>query len=418
MNVKLALCAIVTAVSTVIRATLGNCDGYSVEIFFGPDCSILPSFAHATGIAENGAICGGYVDCSEEFHPLIWWMNGDVTELPHSAEGGDPDTPFTVNSSGEVAGRMYLPGQSAPLNQAFIYSNGVTLDLGMLSGQDTAEAVAISADGIVVGTSNNTGFGPLTAFMWQDGVLSSLSLPYGTKSEAHDISDSGKICGWMGSNTLTDKHAFVHDLNSGSTIDVGVQLSGATASEGSGINNAGAICGESRIVCGQSCIMRRGFIWSDGEVQDLGVLPGKTNTRPQAINDSNVIVGFCDPGGTKAFVWRNGTMTALNDLIPPELNLDITLAWDINNAGQIVGQAELIGTTDDVAVRLTPIPSPIGDSDCDGDIDTDDLLGVINNWAHQSPKGSNPPALPPCDFDHDGTVELDDLMIVIDNWTA
>jgi hypothetical protein len=212
-------------------------------------------------------------------------------------------------------------------------------------------------------------------------------------------------------------HAFIQNAATGATTDLGSVLPNATGARALGISNLGSICGRAIMPCGQSCTVLKGFIWNNGQFQDLGVLPGKTHTRPFAINDSNVIVGYCDPGAT-AFVWRNGTMTALNDLIPPELNLDIKLVWDINNAGQIVGQAEVLGTSDDVAVRLTPIPSPIGDSDCDSDIDVDDLLSVINNWAHESPKGSTPQALPPCDFDHDGTVEVDDLMIVIDNWTS
>ena len=173
----------------------------------------------------------------------------------------------------------------------------------------------------------------------------------------------------------------------------------------------GSVCGVSRIIAIPAW---RGFFWSDDIVVDLGILPGKTHTRPQAINDSNVIVGFCDPGAT-AFVWRNGTMTALNELIPPELNLNFRLAWDINNAGQIVGEASINGTSDRVAVRLTPIPSPIGDFNCDSMIDVDDLLGVINHWADTPPQGSK--VLPPADFNHDAVVGIEDLMIVIDNWS-
>ena len=415
MNYSIVIAVAFLAASLIDQWTTAQCT-YDVEVFSGPDCQFLPSFAHATGIADNGAMCGSYVDCAEVGHHVTWWADGSITELPPSADGGIPDSPFDINSAGEVAGRMHVPGQPSPLNQAFVYSNGVTLDLGLLAGQNTAQAIAINSNSAVVGYSNNTGFGPLTAFVWQNGKMSALPLTYGTKSEAYDISDTGFVCGWMGSHAQKDTHAFIYDLSTGTITDVGVVLKGAIASRAKGVNNAGTICGTSPVPCGKSCFTTNGFIWRNGEAQDLGVLPGKTRTLPQAINDSNVIVGFCDPG-TVAFVWRNGTMTALNDLIPSELNLNISLAWDINNAGQIVGEATILGSGGDrVAVRLTPIPSPIGDSDCDSDIDVDDLLGVINNWAHESPKGSN--ALPPCDFDHDGLVEVDDLMIVINNWTS
>jgi probable HAF family extracellular repeat protein len=412
MSQRHTIGAIVTGVCALARVASASCSGYTVEIFSNPDCSLLPSFATAWGIAENGAISGGWTDCGEVGHPGIWWPDGSFTELPLSADGGIPDSPFALNSAGQVAGRMHVPGLNPP-DRAFLYSDGVTSNLGALPGHNTAAAHAISYAGIVVGTSNNNAVADqLRGFVWQNGKMSVLSPTYGSDSEAHGISDSGKVCGRMGNHPSLDSRAYVHDLTTGITADLGVLLDGATASHAIGINTFGNVCGVSRII---TIPAWRGFMWSSGEAQDLGILPGKTHTRPQAINDSNVVVGFCDPGAT-AFVWRNGTITALNDLIPPELNLNFRLAWDINNAGQIVGQAEVIGTSDDVAVRLTPIPSPIGDSDCDGDIDTDDLLGVINNWADESPQGSN--ALPPCDFDHDSIVELDDLMIVIDNWTG
>ena len=176
LNAMLVSSATLIPIGMMESNAVAQCAGYSVEVFAGPNCQFLPSFAHATGIADNGAICGGYTDCAEVFHPLIWWPNGDVTELPHSADGGDPQYPFELNSAGEVAGRMDLPGQPSPIHQAFVYSNGVTLDLGMLPGQNTAEAVAINSSSVVVGTSNNTGFGPLTAFIWQNGKLLPLRL--------------------------------------------------------------------------------------------------------------------------------------------------------------------------------------------------------------------------------------------------
>ena len=246
--------------------------------------------------------------------------------------------------------------------------------------------------------------------------MSALNLPLGPNSNAFGIADDGSICGWMGGTPSTGAHAFI--WKAGITTDLGAVLDRAVGAEALSISNSGSVCGRAIYPDPNFTIKRHGFLWVDGKAQDLGFLPGLAHCSPQGVNSSNVVVGFGHQSGmpTTAFVWRNGVMTALNDLIDPQLNLDIDIAHAINDAGQIAGQADVLdGSADRVAVRLTPIPSPIGDSDCDGDIDTDDLLGVINNWADQSPKGSK--ALPPCDFDHDGTVELDDLMIVIDNWS-
>jgi probable HAF family extracellular repeat protein len=353
------------------------------------------------------------VDCGEAGHAIIWGPNGETTLIPSIPPNSHAaPQPFEVNTLGQAVGFF---DTSPGLGRAFLFVDGVTIDLGTLPAGNKSEAAAISESGIVCGYSAGSGQ-PISAFVWHNGQMAALNLPLGPNSVANDISDSGLICGWMGMAPHIDGHAFIYDLTSGKTIDAGISLAGAVGSQATGVNNLDTICGGSVIPCGKLCNILRGFIWSNGEIQDLGVLPDKIHTRPLAINDSNVVVGYCDPGGARAFVWRSGVMHALNDLISPGLNLNVRLAWDINNAGQIVGEATVIDSDGDrVAVRLTPIPSSIGDSDCDGDIDTDDLLGVINNWAHESPKGSK--ALPPCDFDHDGTVELDDLIIVIENWS-
>ena len=412
------LCIGVFAALTA-RGADAQCSGYSVDILSGPDCQFEPSDANASAINQAGELCGAYYTCDNSGDAAVWLGDGPWIPLVSFPPGYSGFNPLDINLSRNMAGTTRLiQNPELPLAAIYDYETGSMTNLGTLPGHTESEALAINSNGVVVGSSVNSATGPLTAFVWQNGEMSALPLPFEISAMAWDISDSVLICGEMATQPTGADHAYIYDLTTERVVDVGIVFDNAISSRATGVNNAGTICGFSFIPCGKHCLTRKGFIWSNGIVQDLGVLPGTTNITTQAINDSNVVVGYCDPGGNKAVVWRNGTLWALNDLIPPELSLNITEAWDINNAGQIAGLASVIGSGGDrVAVRLTPIPSPIGDSDCDADIDVDDLLGVINNWAHQAPKGSTPPALPPCDFDHDGTVELDDLMIVIDNWT-
>jgi hypothetical protein len=408
-----------TLLATVLtaRSAAAQCAGYSVDIVPGPDCQFVPSDANATAVNEAGELCGAYSTCSSG-QAAVWLGDGSWIPLLSSPPGFLGFAPLDINLTRVMAGTTRLNQfPELPIAAIYDFDKSMMTNLEALPGHNWSEALAINSNSIVVGISNNDAVAnQMKAVVWQDLRVSALPLTYGNDSQALDISDSGKICGWMGPHAQNDTHAFMYDLVTGTTTDVGVPLEGAISSRARGVNNAGTICGHSRIPCGSSCTIRRSFIWSDGVVQDLGVLPGKTNTTALAINDSNVVIGYCDPIG-QTFVWRNGTIYALNDLIPAELNLDLQTPSDINNAGQIVGFASVIGGGGDrVAVRLTPIPSPYGDSDCDGDVDVDDLLGVINHWADASPNGSK--ALPPCDFDHDAVVELDDLMIVIDNWTS
>ena len=414
-----ALGAVTLATS---QSASAQCVKYSVEIFAGPACQILPSWAGAFGISNAGAICGGYVDCGENGHHVIWWPNGDVTEMPPSSDGGIPDSPFGINSSGQVAGRMYVPDLDPNPDRAFLYTARITQNLGTLPGGNFSEASALNDSGVVCGYS--TGIGqPLQAFVWQDGKMSALMLPIGKSSVANDISDTNLICGWMGDATWLS-HAFI--WSNGQTIDLKTVLRDANGASATGLNSAGSACGYAMYGDPSEPILRHGFLWINGLAQDLGVLPNFINTTPYGVDNSHRVVGYCDnfpvSGLHRAFVWQNGVMQALNDLVPLELNLNIREAWDINNVGQIVAQATRPGPNgpNTVAVRLTPIPPLTGDLDCDWQVNVPDLLSVIGAWGPCPPHPPGEPFTETChaDFNDDGVVNHHDIVAVVLNWTS
>ena len=68
---------------------------------------------------------------------------------------------------------------------------------------------------------------------------------------------------------------------------------------------------------------------------------------PAAVNDSGMIVGG-------AFVYSNGTLQNLNNLIPPGSGYQIQSATRINDNGQIVANAEDTATGQTHALLLNP----------------------------------------------------------------
>ncbi len=76
-------------------------------------------------------------------------------------------------------------------------------------------------------------------------------------------------------------------------------------------------------------------------MQDLGTLPGDVLSIAYSLNDAGEIVGeSCDANGNcRACLWQNGFPTDLNALVPPGSSVHLLVAFDINNEGQIVGQA-------------------------------------------------------------------------------
>jgi probable HAF family extracellular repeat protein len=83
------------------------------------------------------------------------------------------------------------------------------------------------------------------------------------------------------------------------------------------------------------------------------VLSGYKDSRAYAINQSGWVVGHSFTRITfRAFLWKAGTMRALNDLIPKHSGWDLTWATAVNSEGQIVGWGNFHGA--ERAFLLTP----------------------------------------------------------------
>jgi probable HAF family extracellular repeat protein len=113
-------------------------------------------------------------------------------------------------------------------------------------------------------------------------------------------------------------------------IDLGL-LPGGTSSRANAINNQGQIVGSADTSAGNT----HAVLWQHGKVTDLGTLPGGTTSAASAINDQGQIVGSSDArdGQQHAVLWHDGEMVDLGGL--PDAAVSIPTA--INNQGQIVG---------------------------------------------------------------------------------
>jgi probable HAF family extracellular repeat protein len=386
-------------------ASNADCPSYSVDIISLPYCG-LPFYGIApAGLSESGYVTGAYNTCGGDAG-AFYWVDDSLTLF--DVEPDALGVGRAINSKFQIVGSKDDEKQHI----GFLYENGSAIDVGMLPGCNYAEAYAINESSQVVGYANNVLTGPLKAFLWQKGKQEALQLPSGPNSSANDINDHGQIVGWMGDGLLGE--AFFWD--NGVATGLGYPP-GGVYSEARAISNNGKITGRFVIPnpSGEGFLLR-GFLWDQGQWADLGTLLGYVKCFVHDVNDQGIVVGQCtdqDLGGP-AFIWRDGVMTDLNELVPSEMNLDLRIAKAINNNGQILCEA-FDEHSSFVAVLLSPIPSPIGDLNCNGSVDVDDLLGVINSWGDETPKSSS--AMPPADFSHNHVVDVDDLLIVINNWT-
>ena len=184
---------------------------------------------------------------------------------------------------------------------------------------------------------------------------------------------------------------------------------------GMAINNHGEVAVQGLTLNDQEEFIFRSFLWRDGQWIDIGVLPGFDETLAFDLNDAGQIIGRCellDTNNTDPFIWENGVMWDLNDLwIPNDPGFSgISKVWAISNEGGIVGTGghQKFGTS---AMRLLPITSRIGYLDGDGDVDVADLLILLGLWG-SCDDCNNCPA----DLDGNCSVSTTDLLLLLSNW--
>ncbi len=147
----------------------------------------------------------------------------------------------------------------------------------------------------------------------------------------------------------------------------------------------------------------------------LGTLPEFERGAAVDINELGQIVGRAwgiggNPNIESAFIWQNGIMTDLDDLIPANAGVHVTWATAINNQGQITGQANMGDSGDVVGVLLTPIQRP-GDLDGDCTVGINDFLMLLAAWGPCPATGGCPG-----DLDGDGFVGIIDFLLLLANW--
>lgn len=308
---------------------------------------------------------------ASDWHAVLW-ENVDgmfvITDL--GTLGGISSGANDINDAGQVVGTATLL-ELDPLvpeaRHAFLWQDGVMTDLGTLGG-DNSNAFGINEFGQIVGDSFTGevigGQMVLHGFLWENGVMSDLAtLDDGPAAQALDINEFGQVCGWSFSN-IVGRRAVVWD--NGVITDLGlpsIESVTVTQSRGHAVNNNGDVVGIAIAATGGIF----GVLNTDGTWIDLGTL-GSFVTFANDINDAGLAVGRSD---NFAFLWTDGLMRDLRDLLPADAGWELDEAIGINNAGQIVGFGRFVGEVGGIrrAFLMTPTCSPratlcVTDADC------------------------------------------------------
>jgi probable HAF family extracellular repeat protein len=253
-------------------------------------------FDSDAGVPPTGLICSGFL-----------WRDGEMTALPTLGFNAQA---WGVNNQGQAVG---MAEQSTQLQhcaspqildiQAVVWGPepAEIHTLSPLPGDASAWAIGINDHGQVIGVSGdcvspnfigNGGITPLHAVLWQHGTATDLK-------------------------TLGGSWAFPWAINSRG------QVAGQSVTANDATTDA--------------------FLWQDGIMTDLGVVPGDIGSFAFGLNDRGQVVGASvSQTSARAFLWQNGVMIDLNSLVlapPGSTPLYLVFGNDINSRGEIAAYA-------------------------------------------------------------------------------
>jgi len=301
---------------------------------------------HPRSINQAGVVVG-YADVPKANSP----QSGEISTHAFFFNPGNPpkinDIPCPVPNAGVRAewqgyytNKKWWTGgrykeSSGPFNShAFTYSpssNGgnspssTNWDLGNLGGSGSWANGANDVGQVVGGSFTASGF--QHAFLYSNGVMQDL-LPGVISSEARAINNAGQVVGVRGGIAFLWSGGNLQDLGT-------LQAPYNATSYAYAINAIGQVVGSSSSSLGDS----HAFLWKDNVMHDLGILPDGLICEAYGINDYGQVVGYSasSANGTRAFLYRGGVMLDLTSLVE---NLPagevLMIAYGINNRGQII----------------------------------------------------------------------------------
>jgi len=312
-----------TAKTITLAATDGDGDLVTYGIVGGPDHGSLtgtpPEVTYTADVGFRGVDRFTFRANDTVFDSNV----ATVTVLVHNgytiSDLGE-GAAYAVNSSGKVA------GQNGD-DHAFFW-DGVTMqDLGTLGGSNSG-AFGINDSDQIVGSADNASFCN-RAFLWESGSMTDLGgFPASDRSMATDINSAGHVAGSAEISSFT-YHAFYYD---GVTMqDLGSIAAGE--SRGKRINEAGKIAGHTRVPGADHA-----FFWDSATMQDLGTLGTGDYSWAEGINDHDQLVGrskiSTEVTDFHACLWDSGHAVDLGTL-----GGQYAYAYAINNRGTIVGSS-------------------------------------------------------------------------------
>ncbi len=300
---------------------------------FGRESSFLTL---SRAVNNRGTVSGyGYNGTSTEDLFLtsvpFTWRQGKLSLLP-LLDGWPAAFAFGVNDREQVVGSANRTDSNGNIIQtAVLWDRGKPINVGArFQGAITSFASDANNTGRMVGAYFDRN-GTEVPFTTLGNTTQLLPLLDGmTNAEPARINDLGEIVGQQFSPTEAIPCLWYPNRDGYVAVNLGSL--GGTLGFALGINELGFTVGYSTVSGDQHV---QAFLWF-GVLMNLGTLPGDTDSLAYDINDRNQIVGLSGTATTtRTFLWENGQMTDLHDLVSPDTPPFNDSVGQINDRGEI-----------------------------------------------------------------------------------
>jgi probable HAF family extracellular repeat protein len=351
--------------------------------------SLGGTLSRGNSINGRGWVAGWSNLAGDETRHAALWRGGSLTDL---GTLGGPNS--TVQWPGQNDGGMIVGiAETATLETlgeewscssffssvthrtclGFVWQAGAMKPLPTLGGPN-GFATGVNARGQVVGwaetrvqdpTCNAPQVLQFRAVLWEPGkhrMRELAPLPGDSTSAATAINDRGQAVGISGEcdvavGRFSARHAVLWDH--GRVFEL-PNLGGVTWHTPMAINARGDVVGFSNPPGPgdpEGDFIAHAFLWTrTGGIRDLGTLPEDAFSEAFGVNERGEVVGvsFGGTSGSRAFLWRDGVMTDLNDLVRLAGGDRLLSAQDIDAGGRITGRVLQQSSGKTLAFVATP----------------------------------------------------------------